>query len=87
MSGFSLEHLSCTLNDKNVVFFFNFSFCDHLKKSNNVQVLCPYLPAILEGLVTLAVQFSSEVLALVLEAIAIVITVSIFYYLFLLVYV
>ncbi|GIY31004.1 importin-9 [Caerostris extrusa] len=51
-------------------------FCDRLKTTNHVNILGPYLAPILEGLISLAVQFNSEVLALVLEAISIVITIN-----------
>ncbi|KFM58485.1 Importin-9, partial [Stegodyphus mimosarum] len=51
-------------------------FCDHLKTTKHVHLLVPYLASVMEGLISLAIQFSSEVLALVLEAIAIVITID-----------
>ncbi|GBL76601.1 Importin-9 [Araneus ventricosus] len=51
-------------------------FCDHLKGTDQVSILGPYLAPMLEGLISLAVQFSSEVLALVLEAISIIITID-----------
>ena len=52
-----------------------FGFCDHLKTTGNIQLLAPYLDNILEGLVTVATQFSSEVLGLCLETLAVVVTV------------
>ncbi|XP_054724425.1 LOW QUALITY PROTEIN: importin-9-like [Uloborus diversus] len=51
-------------------------FCDHLKAKKQEHVIMPYLPQLLEGLLSLAIQFSSEVLSLALEAIAIVITID-----------
>ena len=53
-----------------------FGFCDHLKTTGNIQLLAPFLDNILEGLVTVATQFSSEVLGLCLETLTVVITVS-----------
>ena len=52
-----------------------FGFCDHLKTTGNIQLLAPYLDNILEGLVTVATQFSSEVLGLCLETLSVVVTV------------
>nr|XP_061814396.1 importin-9-like [Nerophis lumbriciformis] len=49
-------------------------YCDQLKLSDNTHILQPYLPSILEGLVQLATQFNSEVLALVMETLCIVCT-------------
>jgi hypothetical protein len=53
-----------------------FGFCNHLKTTGNVQLLAPYLDSILEGLVTVATQFSAEVLGLCLETLSVVVTVS-----------
>ena len=53
-----------------------FGFCDHLKTTGNIQLLAPFLDNILEGLVTVATQFSVEVLGLCLETLAVVVTVS-----------
>lgn len=52
-----------------------FGFCDHLKTTGDVQLLAPYLDNILEGLVTVATQFSAEVLGLCLETLSVVVTV------------
>ncbi|XP_072237901.1 importin-9 isoform X2 [Leuresthes tenuis] len=49
-------------------------YCDQLKLSDSTHVLQPFLPSILEGLVQLAAQFSSEVLTLVMETLCIVCT-------------
>ncbi|XP_054640223.1 importin-9 isoform X2 [Dunckerocampus dactyliophorus] len=49
-------------------------YCDQLKLSENTHILQPYLPSVLEGLVQLAAQFTSEVLALVMETLCIVCT-------------
>lgn len=52
------------------------SYCDQLKLSESTHILQPFLPSILEGLVQLAAQFSSEVLTLVMETLCIVCTVD-----------
>ncbi|XP_061795398.1 importin-9 [Nerophis lumbriciformis] len=49
-------------------------YCDQLKLSENTLILQPFLPSILDGLVQLAAQFASEVLALVMETLCIVCT-------------
>ncbi|TST85775.1 Importin-9 [Bagarius yarrelli] len=51
-------------------------YCDQLKLSESTHVLQPFLPSILDGLVQLATQFSSEVLTLVMETLCIVCTVD-----------
>ncbi|XP_020338523.1 importin-9 isoform X4 [Oncorhynchus kisutch] len=51
-------------------------YCDQLKLSKSTHVLQPFLPAVLDGLVQLAAQFSSEVLTLVMETLCIVSTVD-----------
>ncbi|XP_076037579.1 importin 9 isoform X2 [Oratosquilla oratoria] len=51
-------------------------FCEYLKGCGNVVALQAYLPPILEGLVTLATQASSEVLSLILETCCIVVSVD-----------
>uniref|UniRef100_A0A1A7YD99 Importin 9 n=1 Tax=Iconisemion striatum TaxID=60296 RepID=A0A1A7YD99_9TELE len=51
-------------------------YCDQLKLSESTHVLQPFLPSILDGLVQLAAQFSSEVLTLVMETLCIVCTVD-----------
>ncbi|KAF3856574.1 hypothetical protein F7725_017297 [Dissostichus mawsoni] len=51
-------------------------YCDQLKLSESTHVLQPFLPSILEGLIQLAAQFSSEVLTLVMETLCIVCTVD-----------
>uniref|UniRef100_A0A8C7RIR4 Importin 9 n=1 Tax=Oncorhynchus mykiss TaxID=8022 RepID=A0A8C7RIR4_ONCMY len=51
-------------------------YCDQLKLSESTHVLQPFLPAVLDGLVQLAAQFSSEVLTLVMETLCIVCTVD-----------
>lgn len=52
------------------------SYCDQLKASESTHVLQPFLPGILDGLIHLAAQFSSEVLSLVLETLCTVCTVD-----------
>ena len=54
-----------------------FGFCDHLKTSNNTQLLVPFLSNILDGLITIATQFSAEVLGLCIETLTVVISVSV----------
>ncbi|XP_054569111.1 importin-9 [Eptesicus fuscus] len=51
-------------------------YCDQLKASESTHVLQPFLPSVLDGLVHLAAQFSSEVLNLVMETLCIVCTVD-----------
>lgn len=51
-------------------------FCAHLKVSNNTQILAPFLPKIMDGLITMATQSTDDVLALVLESLRIVMSVS-----------
>ncbi|XP_067129013.1 importin-9 [Centruroides vittatus] len=51
-------------------------FCEHLKASQQTSILIPYLPPVMEGLINLATQFSSEVLALVMESITIALSVD-----------
>ncbi|KAM9408998.1 importin-9 isoform 2-T2 [Pholidichthys leucotaenia] len=51
-------------------------YCDQLKQSESTHVLQPFLPSILEGLIHLAAQFSSDVLTLVMETLCIVCTVD-----------
>ena len=52
-----------------------FGFCDHLREQESSQVLRPYLGNIMDGLVSVAQQYSSEVLALCMEALVVVISV------------
>lgn len=52
------------------------NFCDHLHSANATDKLFPYCDNLLQGLVQLAMQASVETLALVLEALAIVIKVN-----------
>ncbi|ELK34962.1 Importin-9, partial [Myotis davidii] len=51
-------------------------YCDQLKASESTHVLQPFLPSVLDGLIHLAAQFSSEVLNLVMETLCIVCTVD-----------
>ncbi|XP_035871902.1 importin-9 isoform X3 [Phyllostomus discolor] len=51
-------------------------YCDQLKASESTHVLRPFLPSVLDGLIHLAAQFSSEVLNLVMETLCIVCTVD-----------
>ncbi|XP_072336823.1 importin-9 isoform X4 [Scyliorhinus torazame] len=51
-------------------------YCDQLKISECIHVLQPFLPSILDGLIHLATQFSSEVLTLVMETLCVVCTVD-----------
>ncbi|CAL1541790.1 unnamed protein product [Lymnaea stagnalis] len=53
-----------------------FGFCDHLKVAGNTQLLVPYLQNILEGLISIATQFSTEVMGLCLETLAVVVSVD-----------
>jgi len=49
-----------------------YGFCDHLKLTENTHILQPFLQSITDGLLSIATQFSAEVLALVLETVVIV---------------
>ncbi|XP_055510701.1 importin-9 [Leucoraja erinacea] len=51
-------------------------YCDQLKISDCTRVIQPCLPSILDGLIQLATQFSSEVLTLVMETLCVVCTVD-----------
>ncbi|XP_053312848.1 importin-9 [Spea bombifrons] len=51
-------------------------YCDQLKTSESTHVLQPYLPSMVDGLITLAAQFTSEVLNLVMETLCIVCSVD-----------
>lgn len=53
-----------------------YEYCEYLKVTSNTQVLLPYMARIMDGILTLATQFSSEVLALVLETLQVVLKVS-----------
>ena len=44
--------------------------------SNNTQILAPFLPKIMDGLLTMSTQSTDDVLALVLESLRIVMSVS-----------
>lgn len=52
-------------------------FCGHLKSTDSVHLLQPHLAHIIEGLVSIAQQFPTEVLALSLESLCMVLAVSI----------
>ena len=56
---------------------FDCRFCAHLKVSENTHILAPFLPKIMDGLLTLATQSTDDVLALVLESLRIVMSVSV----------
>jgi hypothetical protein len=51
-------------------------FCEYLKNSNNTQMIVSLLPSIMDNLVGMATQYSSEVLSLVMETLALVLSVS-----------
>ncbi|XP_069141482.1 importin-9-like isoform X2 [Argopecten irradians] len=53
-----------------------FSYCNHFKNKNDTQLLLPFLPNIVEGLVSIATQYSSDVLSLCLETLAVVLSVD-----------
>ena len=52
-----------------------FGFCDHLKKTDNKQALQPYIADMMDGLLAIAQQFSTEVLSLCLETLNMVLEV------------
>lgn len=51
-------------------------FCEYLNSHNQASQLSPYLAAFTEGLISLSTSFSSDVLALAMEALSIVIAVD-----------
>ncbi|PNF35800.1 Importin-9 [Cryptotermes secundus] len=51
-------------------------FCEHLKNSNNTQMLVSLLPSIMDNLLGMATQYSSEVLSLVMETLALVLSID-----------
>lgn len=51
-------------------------FCEYLNNNNQSSQLTPFLAPFAEGLITLSTQFSSDVLALAMEALSIVIAVD-----------
>ncbi|XP_052680706.1 importin-9-like [Crassostrea angulata] len=53
-----------------------YSYCQHLKSANTTQYLIPFLSNILDGLLSIATQFSSDVLSLCLETMSILLTVD-----------
>lgn len=69
-------HTTFTADTKLTILLSISRYCDQLKLSESTHVLQPFLPSILEGLVQLAAQFSSEVLTLVMETLCIVCTVD-----------
>ncbi|CAI9717889.1 importin-9-like isoform X1 [Octopus vulgaris] len=53
-----------------------FGFCEHLKNTGTTQLLFNFLPNIMEGLLTITTQFSSNVLALTLETLILVLAID-----------
>ncbi|CAH1784945.1 unnamed protein product [Owenia fusiformis] len=53
-----------------------YSFCEHLKSADNRGILVPFLPTMLSGLLETGVQYAAEVLALCLETIAMILSIS-----------
>ncbi|XP_029213390.2 importin-9-like isoform X1 [Acropora millepora] len=53
-----------------------YEFCAHLKSSENIQILMPYLPKVMDCLLSMATQSTDDVLALVLESLRIVMSVN-----------
>ncbi|KAJ9582618.1 hypothetical protein L9F63_023037 [Diploptera punctata] len=51
-------------------------FCEHLKNSNNTEMLVSLLPSMMDNLVGMATQYSCEVLSLVLETLALVLSID-----------
>ena len=57
-----------------------FGFCEYLKSCGTTQILFNFLPNIMEGLLSITTQFSSNVLALSLETLIVVLAVSFLYH-------
>ena len=53
-----------------------YEYCEHLRATGSTQSLTPYLPKILDAVLVLATQFSTEVLSLVLETLHVLLKVS-----------
>ena len=53
-----------------------FEYCDHLKSTGNTQVLAPFHSHIVDGIINLVPQYSTEVLALALETLEVILKVS-----------
>ncbi|KAK7789846.1 hypothetical protein R5R35_003757 [Gryllus longicercus] len=53
-----------------------YGFCEHLKMSNNSHMLVGVLPSILDNILSMATQYSCEVLSLVLETLAVVLAID-----------
>ena len=53
-----------------------YGFCVHLKTTNNFKTVTPFVGEMIEGLVTIATQFSCEVLALCMETLCVVLEVG-----------
>ena len=53
-----------------------YGFCEHLKATSTTQVLQPFIGDMMEGLLAIAQQFSSDVLALCLETLCVVLKVG-----------
>ncbi|XP_069694516.1 importin-9 [Periplaneta americana] len=51
-------------------------FCEHLKNSNNTQMLVSLLPTMMDNLLGMATQYSCEVLSLVMETLALVLSID-----------
>ncbi|PSN50935.1 hypothetical protein C0J52_08156 [Blattella germanica] len=51
-------------------------FCDHLRNSNNTHLLVALLPGMMENLLAMATQYSCEILSLVLETLALVLSID-----------
>ena len=70
----------CLLVHSECLVYFNFSFvtryCDHLKSTGNSALIQPYLPEVVNSLLSMATQYNEDVLSLVLETLAIALSVS-----------
>ncbi|RWS24145.1 Importin-9-like protein, partial [Leptotrombidium deliense] len=53
-----------------------FNFCVHLKDNNQIGLIRPYLPQMLEATIGIGTRYSTEVLALVLETVSVLISVD-----------
>ena len=63
------------INDWLIDWLIDYRFCAHLKSSENIQILMPYLPKVMDCLLSMATQSTDDVLALVLESLRIVMSV------------
>ncbi|CAG2115900.1 unnamed protein product [Medioppia subpectinata] len=53
-----------------------FVFCDHIKSSNKTALIKPYLGPMFDGLLSIGIRYSTEVLSVVMETLCILISID-----------